>query len=109
MFGNGLYNPYILNNTVSRFGVKSFLSKLNIGSFLNSANKTLNVINQAIPIYNQVKPMLSNAKTVFKVISAMKDTDNSTQNVSESNNEQAKLNKNNINSNTTNNGPTFFI
>lgn len=41
---------------------------LNWSSFLNNAERTMNVINQAIPIYNQVKPMFRNMGTVFKVI-----------------------------------------
>lgn len=40
----------------------------NWDSFLNNAQRTLNVINQAMPIYNQVRPMFRNMGTIFKVI-----------------------------------------
>lgn len=41
---------------------------INWDSFLNNAQRTLNVINQAMPIYNQVKPMFRNMGTIFRVI-----------------------------------------
>lgn len=40
----------------------------NWDTFLNNAQRTLNVINQAMPIYNQVRPMFRNMGTIFKVI-----------------------------------------
>ena len=40
----------------------------NWDSFLNNAQRTLNVINQAIPVYNQVKPVFRNVGTLFKVM-----------------------------------------
>lgn len=40
----------------------------NWDSFLNNAQRTLNVINQAMPIYNQVRPMFRNMGTIFKVL-----------------------------------------
>ena len=47
--------------------------RINWASLLNNTQKTLNIINQAIPIIYQVKPIINNAKTMFKVISAVKD------------------------------------
>jgi len=64
-------NPYnqamnLQKNTSGLLGLtkKSF----NWDSFLNNAQRTLNVINQAMPIYNQVRPMFRNMGTIFKVI-----------------------------------------
>lgn len=51
-------------NNVLGLSKKSF----NWDSFLNNAQRTLNVINQAMPIYNQVRPMFRNMGTIFKVI-----------------------------------------
>lgn len=46
--------------------------KFSWNSFLTSTGKTLNVINQAIPIFYQVRPIFHNAKTMFKVLGAVK-------------------------------------
>lgn len=46
----------------------------NWDSFLNNAQRTLNVINQAMPIYNQVRPMFRNMGTIFKVIGELNNT-----------------------------------
>ena len=58
-------NPY---NTLNNTSVLGLSKKFNWDSFLNNAQRTLNVINQAMPIYNQVKPMFRNMGTIFKVI-----------------------------------------
>lgn len=58
-------------------GLKGLLSKFSFGGFLDGASKTLNVVNQAIPIFYQVKPMISNAKTMFRIMGAVKDDDSS--------------------------------
>ena len=68
------FNPNVLNSfqpqTNSGIGSLLGLSKkaFNWDSFLNNAQRTLNVINQAMPIYNQVRPMFRNMGTIFKVI-----------------------------------------
>ena len=60
-----------MQNTPSG-GISSLLGlskkTFNWDSFLNNAQRTLNVINQAMPIYNQVRPMFRNMGTIFKVI-----------------------------------------
>ena len=96
-----MYNYYQIPNnymysSIPKNSFKSIFSKNSFNSFLNGTTKTLNVINQAIPIYKQVKPIISNAKTMFRVMTAVKNTNN----VKESNI--------NIKHNLTNN-PTFFI
>jgi len=73
-----MYNqfPYssLSSSPYSSFGIPSSNSlfgltkRFNWDSFLNNAQRTLNVINQAMPIYNQVKPMFRNMGTIFRVI-----------------------------------------
>ena len=68
------FSPGMLNSfqTPSSNGIGSLLGiskkAFNWDSFLNNAQRTLNVINQAMPIYNQVRPMFRNMGTIFKVI-----------------------------------------
>jgi len=68
------FNPGMLNSfqTPISNGIGSLLGiskkTFNWDSFLNNAQRTLNVINQAMPIYNQVRPMFRNMGTIFKVI-----------------------------------------
>jgi len=112
MYTNTFYNPYInygyansfmnasksegLNKT-TLFG--NLFKNFSLNKFLTSTGKTLNVINQAIPIYYQVKPMISNAKTMFKVMNAVRD-----------NNETNKKSNTPTNTNYVGNGsPTFFV
>ncbi len=55
---------------------RGLLSRFSFSGFLNGASKTLNVVNQAIPIFYQIKPMINNAKTMFRIMGAVKDDDN---------------------------------
>ena len=114
MYGSSFINPYMYNtagiSTMGRMGLgKGLFSNLfknfSLSGFLSGTSKTLNVINQAIPIYYQVKPIFSNAKTMFKVMSAVKSNDSS------KNNNTNLNNSNNVQKNSTNNSerPTFFI
>lgn len=48
-------------------------SKFNFSNFLGTTQKTLGVINQAIPVFYQVKPIWNNAKTMFRVMGALKE------------------------------------
>ena len=113
MYGNNFYNPYMyanfMNNaalgrtipriTKSGFNLNNLFKKFSFTGFLSGASKTLNVVNQAIPIYYQVKPMISNAKTMFKVMNAVRD-----------NNETNKKSNTPTNTNYVGNGsPTFFV
>lgn len=66
---------------------KGAASKFSWNGFLTSTGKTLNVINQAIPIFYQVRPIFHNAKTMFKVLSAVKETPTSTRNFNSTKNE----------------------
>ena len=111
MYGNSFYNPYLgynyANNfmNTSRLGKRPFPSlfkNFNLSKFLTGTGKTLNVINQAIPIYYQIKPVISNAKTMFKVMSAVKNNDE-TNNTIKQTNTSPKTNY------VGNGSPTFFI
>lgn len=127
MFQSGFYNPYMFQayQTASgvgkaSLGIKGLFHNFNFGNFLNSAGKTLNVINQAIPIFYQVKPIVNNAKTMFRVMGAVRDTDTSNKNSSNrynnynnSNNTYSNISskESNINNtvNTNSSSPTFFL
>lgn len=97
MYNNPIYYhnffPY-QNNSILR---KSFgsIKKINWSNILNNTQKTLNVINQAIPVYYQVKPIIGNAKTMFRMVNALKDND-------------ATINNQEIKKETSN-GPVFFL
>ncbi len=109
MFNNPMYYnnffPYqnnipikenILKKGLGFFGNK----KINWGNILNNTQKTLNVINQAIPVYYQVKPIWGNAKTMFQMIGALRESKNDnthTTNIID--------NKKNTNQD----GPVFFL
>lgn len=142
MFGSGFYNPYMtgayyqtanlaglggrlgsgagMASLASKAGIgKGLLSKFSFSGFLNGASKTLNVVNQAIPIFYQVKPMINNAKTMFKIMGAVKD-DSPSKTVVNTNNSYNSSNSNQTdNTNTTivsdniktidSNNPTFFL
>ncbi len=106
-------NPYMYNNFFpynqvginnQRKGLFSSIfgatSRINWGNILNNTQKTLNVINQAIPVYYQVKPIYNNAKTMFRMVNALKEDDKSKENNS---NENVNNKKN------TSDGPVFFL
>ena len=83
-----MYNQfpyYSLNPTNYGAYIKPATGLLGLGnkafswdSFLNNAQRTLNVINQAMPIYKEVKPMFRNMGTIFKVIGELNSTPVST-------------------------------
>lgn len=124
MYGNGFYNPYMYSNYFNvgnsgkiaasfgkTSGISNLFKKFSLSSFLNGASKTLNVVNQAIPIYYQVKPMISNAKTMFKVMSAVKSSDNkqSKNNINNYNYSNSKKDTTIKNNYSNSNNPTFFL
>ena len=124
MFGNNFYNPYMYSsfmntaNTASTLGkaggIGSLLKKFSLSGFLNGASKTLNVVNQAIPIYYQIKPMITNAKTMFRVMSAVKSSDsksvkNTISNTYSRTSNQTKKATTGIKYNNSDGSPTFFL
>jgi len=72
-------NPYIINSglrgasSLGKAGLFSSIRGLNWGNLLSNTQKTLGIINQAIPIVYQVKPIMNNARTMFRVMGAMKE------------------------------------
>lgn len=149
MYGNNFFNPYMYqpyqqasnlarglgsmsginnlskasslgNTTTNLAGIKGLLGKFSFSGFLNGASKTLNVINQAIPVFYQVRPMFNNAKTMFRIMGAVKDdkpsnsrnTRNQIQNQSISNNSNDNtqiIASNQSYQNYNEENPTFFI
>ncbi len=74
--------------------------KFNWGNFLNNTQRTLGIVNQAIPIVYQIKPILNNARTMFRIASAIEDvaiTEDVVDDVSQSNEEKKE------------NAPQFFL
>ena len=74
MYYNNFY-PYQDNNILKK-GLINF-KKINWSNILNNTQKTLNVINQAIPVYYQVKPIFGNAKTMLRMVNAIKNDNQS--------------------------------
>ena len=91
--GNG-----ILKKGLGFLGLRS----VNWSNLLNNTQKTLNVINQAIPVYYQVKPIWGNAKTMFRMVNALKDDNNGNSNSNTNNNISNEKNTNQ-------NRPVFFL
>lgn len=97
MYYNSFF-PYQNNLSEGNFLKRGFsLKKINWSNLLNTTQKTLNVINQAIPVYYQVKPIWGNAKTMFRMVNAIKNDNNETINTKE------EIKKE------TSEGPVFFL
>ena len=104
-------NPYLYNNfypynnnILRRGNIFNSLKghKFNWSNILNNTQKTLNLINQAIPVHYQVKPIYNNAKTMFRMVNALKDDDNDTNKNNNSNTIKKEPSDNN-------DGPVFFL
>ena len=139
MFTGGYYNPYMFNPYQATGALSGLGSKIGLGAsiknlfkgfsfnnFLTSTGKTLNVINQAIPIFYQVKPIVNNARTMLKVVGAVRgsdkkettNTNNNANNVIKTVNNPINNNTNDVSTNTSNvsyssnnsySNPTFFL
>lgn len=108
MFNNDYYSYYNYNSYKPNIFNRLINNKVKINwsTFLNNTQKTLNIINQAIPVVYQIKPMYNNAKTIFKVISAVRTTDNIDNIDNADKKEKAKVSNNTF---TSNDSPTFFL
>ena len=116
MYNNNFY-PYYnygyarpsMFNRLSSFAGKA---KFNWSTILNNTQKTLNIINQAIPVIYQVKPIYNNAKTIFRVMGAVKDngvninTTKKEENISTKQDSNIKTKQNSTNNQ---DSPTFFL
>lgn len=81
---------------------------INWNNILNNTQRTLGIINQAIPIAYQVRPLLTNARTLFRVASAINSNDDEERN--------KVVNDNNYSNNVNyeeqkkdSNGPIFYL
>lgn len=100
---------------------RGLLSRFSFSGLLNGASRTLNVVNQAIPIFYQVRPMINNAKTMFRIMGAVKEDDtkpsrrqtiNQTKTVNNTKTETKKISTNNsqqVSHDSQEENPTFFI
>lgn len=98
-----MYNEYNMGtpNYMPRRGI-------NWNSILNNTQRTLGIINQAIPIIYQVKPLLNNARTLFRVASALNSNDeDETTNDETSNNNYSENISYEIKKDS--NGPIFYL
>ena len=118
------YNPYFYtmpsNIAVPKVGLLTKLfgrSGVTIGNILNGTQRALNFANQAIPLVKQVRPMIGNAKTMFRVMNEFKRAEKPKQNTTAIQNQTINNKIENtttniekeINSVTSDNGPTFFV
>ena len=97
-----MYNEYNMGtpNYMPRRGI-------NWNSILNNTQRTLGIINQAIPIIYQVKPLLNNARTLFRVASALNSNDDDEVNEVR---EETNYNSNvNYATKKDSNGPIFYL
>lgn len=98
-----MYNEYNIGtpNYMPRRGI-------NWNSILNNTQRTLGIINQAIPIIYQVKPLLNNARTLFRVASALNsnDDDDEVNEVREETNYNSNVN---YETKKDSNGPIFYL
>lgn len=121
MYNNNFYPYYNYGytrpNMLSRLSSFAGKAKVNWSNILNNTQKTLNIINQAIPVIYQIKPIYNNAKTIFRVMGAVKGNNvkiNTTDNIRTNSNSNSNINTSNNNTNNTsraktNDSPTFFL
>ena len=79
---------------------------INWNNILNNTQRTLGIINQAIPIVYQVRPLLSNARTLFRVASAINSNDDETNAITEENNYSNDIS---YKKKKDSNGPIFYL
>ena len=98
-----MYNEY-------NMGMPNYMPKrgINWNNILNNTQRTLGIINQAIPIVYQVKQLLNNARTLFRVATAINSNDDEERNEEIDNNNYSD----NISYEETkkdSNGPIFYL
>ena len=114
MYNGSFYNPYMFGSYQAAsnlgrtgLGLKGLFRGFNFSNFLTSTGKTLNVINQAIPIFYQVKPIFNNAKTMLRVVGAVRDSKPKTTYTNTNTINQNHSSSTNINTNTNANTNTY--
>lgn len=108
------YGPYMgfpyLATAPARTGIFSrLLGGINFGSILTNTQKTLSIVNQTIPVIKQVQPVLKNAKTMFRVMNEFKRTDTEAKSTPVNNTTNETKAEEIIETQSINNGPTFFM
>ena len=108
------YNPYFFNMPTSattlatpRVGLLTRLfgrTGVTISNILDGTQRVLSFANQAIPIVKQVKPIIGNAKTMFRMVNALKDNENNNKTTNDTDNNIKKIEPLD-----NNDGPVFFI
>ena len=108
---NPYYSMYPVVNTTNNGLFSRLFGGINFSSILNGTQKTLNIVNQAIPLAYQVKPIINNAKTVFRVMGAVRDDDTKKEEVVSSNSSNTTTTNNSSPSTSYNNSgePSFFL
>ena len=97
-----MYNEY-------NMGTPNYMPKrgINWNNILNNTQRTLGIINQAIPIVYQVRPLLTNARTLFRVASAINSNEEEERNEVR---EETNYNSNvNYETKKDSNGPIFYL
>ncbi len=96
-----MYNGYNMGppNYMSRRGI-------NWNNILNNTQRTLGIINQAIPIVYQVRPLLNNARTLFRVASAINSNDEEITEETKDNNYNDNIS---YDTKKDSNGPIFYL
>lgn len=86
MYNNPFLYQSVRPSLFSRLFRGAVAGGINWGNLLTNTQKSLGIINQAIPLVYQVKPIVNNAKTMFRIAGAMKDTSD-TKNINSNNQE----------------------
>ena len=100
-----MYNEYNMGYSNYNYMPKR---RINWNNILNNTQRTLGIINQAIPIVYQVRPLLSNARTLFRVASAINSNDDMEEESNTINNSNYESNTNYENEKDSI-GPKFFL
>lgn len=99
-----MYNEYNMGMPNYNYMPKRGINWYNI---LNNTQRTLGIINQAIPIVYQVRPLLNNARTLFRVASAINSNEEEERNeVGEETNYNSNVN---YETKKDSNGPIFYL
>ena len=98
-----MYNDYYNNMMGTSMWQGIPKRHFNWNSILNNTQRTLGIINQAIPLIYQVRPLVSNARTLFRVASAINEKDE------DSNEEESLSYTNSYKEEKDSNGPIFYL
>lgn len=112
MFNNNFYPygfAYARPSVLGRLSSFARGARFNWSNILNNTQKTLNIINQAIPVMYQIKPIYNNAKTIFKVMGAVRGNDVKINTTNKKNNIEDKVATEKNVKEVKEDSPTFFL